>query len=48
MCCTPSYATYLGETIREMGLDPNKDLKLRAGCFGAEPWTCLLYTSRCV
>lgn len=39
LCCTPSYATFLGETIREMGLDPRKDLKLRAGCFGAEPWT---------
>lgn len=39
LCCTPSYATLLGETIREMGLDPNKDLKLKAGCFGAEPWT---------
>ena len=39
LCCTPSYATYLGETIREMGIDPNKDLKLKAGCFGAEPWT---------
>lgn len=39
LCCTPSYATFLGETIREMGLDPKKDLKLRAGCFGAEPWT---------
>ena len=39
LCCTPSYATYLGETIREMGLDPNVDLKLKAGCFGAEPWT---------
>ena len=39
LCCTPSYATYLGETIREMGLDPKKDLKLRTGCFGAEPWT---------
>ena len=39
LCCTPSYATYLGETIREMGLDPKKDLKLRAGCFGAEPWS---------
>ena len=39
LCCTPSYATYLGETIREMGIDPNVDLKLRAGCFGAEPWT---------
>lgn len=39
LCCTPSYAVYLGETIREMGIDPAKDLKLRAGCFGAEPWT---------
>ena len=39
LCCTPSYAVYLGETIREMGLDPAKDLKLKAGCFGAEPWS---------
>ena len=39
LCCTPSYATFLGETIREMGLDPQKDLKLKAGCFGAEPWS---------
>ena len=39
LCCTPSYATYLGETIREMGLNPKKDLHLKAGCFGAEPWT---------
>lgn len=39
LCCTPSYATLLGETIRDMGLDPKKDLKLKAGCFGAEPWT---------
>ncbi len=39
LCCTPSYATYLGETIREMGLVPGKDIKLKAGCFGAEPWT---------
>ena len=39
LCCTPSYASYLGETIREMGIDPKKDLKLKAGCFGAEPWT---------
>ncbi len=37
LCCTPSYATYLGETIREMGLVPGKDIKLKAGCFGAEP-----------
>lgn len=38
LCCTPSYAVYLGESIREMGIDP-AELKLRAGCFGAEPWT---------
>ncbi len=38
LCCTPSYAVYLGESIREMGIDPS-ELKLRAGCFGAEPWT---------
>ena len=39
LCCTPSYATYLGETIKDMGLVPGKDIKLKAGCFGAEPWT---------
>ena len=38
LCCTPSYATYLGETIREKGIDP-QELKLKSGCFGAEPWT---------
>ena len=38
VCCTPSYATLLGETIREMGIDPS-ELKLKSGCFGAEPWT---------
>lgn len=36
--CTPSYAMYIGETVREMGIDP-KSLPLRAGIFGAEPWT---------
>lgn len=39
LCCTPSYATYLGETVRDMGLDPKKDIKLKSGVFGAEPWT---------
>ncbi len=39
LCCTPSYAVFLGETMREMGIDPKRDLKLRAGCFGAEPWS---------
>ena len=38
LCCTPSYALYLGESIREAGI-PVSDLKLKAGCFGAEPWT---------
>ena len=38
LCCTPSYALYLGESIREMGIDRNS-LKLRCGFFGAEPWT---------
>lgn len=38
ICCTPSYALFLAETMREMGIDP-KTLPLRAGIFGAEPWT---------
>ena len=38
LCCTPSYATYLGEAIHDMGIDPS-ELKLKAGLFGAEPWT---------
>lgn len=37
LCCTPSYAMYLGEAIEEMGV--RDQLKLRAGVFGAEPWT---------
>jgi len=38
LCCTPSYALHLAEAIEESGLKP-KDLKLRVGFFGAEPWT---------
>ena len=38
LCCTPSYATYLAETIHEMGIKP-EELKLKSGYFGAEPWT---------
>ena len=38
LCCTPSYAMYIGETLQEMGLTP-ADLSLKAGIFGAEPWT---------
>jgi phenylacetate-CoA ligase len=39
LTCTPSYALYLAETMKEMNIDPKKDLKLKAGVFGAEPWT---------
>jgi len=38
LCCTPSYAIFLGESLREMGYDP-KEFRLKSGCFGAEPWT---------
>lgn len=38
ICCTPSYAAYIGETLKEMGYKP-EDNKLKAGIFGAEPWT---------
>lgn len=37
LCCTPSYAMYLAETIEEMGV--KDQIKLKAGIFGAEPWT---------
>jgi len=38
ICCTPSYACYLGETMKEMGLTPDQ-IPLKAGIFGAEAWT---------
>ncbi len=38
LCCTPSYAAYIGETMQEMGYKP-EDIPLKAGIFGAEPWT---------
>ena len=38
IACTPSYALYLAETVDKMGID-KKDLSLRIGAFGAEPWT---------
>lgn len=37
LCCTPSYAASLGESINEGGHREN--IKLKAGIFGAEPWT---------
>ncbi len=38
LCCTPSYAAYLGESLKEHGIKP-EDNFLKAGIFGAEPWT---------
>ena len=38
LCCTPSYALYIGETCAEMGVDTSK-LPLRIGVFGAEAWS---------
>ncbi len=37
LCCTPSYAAYLAESIQERGV--KDQLKLKAGIFGAEAWT---------
>ena len=37
LCCTPSYAAYLAESIEEQGL--KEQIKLKAGIFGAEAWT---------
>jgi phenylacetate-CoA ligase len=38
ICCTPSYLTFIIERAAEMGIDI-KQLPLRAGILGAEPWT---------
>jgi len=38
LCCTPSYAAYLGESLKEMGYTADT-IPLKAGIFGAEPWT---------
>ncbi len=37
LCCTPSYAAYLAESIHEQGLQDK--IRLKAGIFGAEAWT---------
>ncbi len=37
LCCTPSYALYLGEAVEEAGV--KEKLSLKVGIFGAEPWT---------
>jgi phenylacetate-CoA ligase len=38
LTCTPSYALYLAEVAAEVGVS-FKDLKFKAGLFGAEPWS---------
>ena len=38
LACTPSYALYLGEAVRESGI-PKEEFELKIGIFGAEPWT---------
>lgn len=38
ICCTPSYAAYIAENLKEKGYKP-EDNYLKAGIFGAEPWT---------
>ena len=37
LCCTPSYAAYLAESIHERGIQDQ--IKLKAGIFGAEAWS---------
>ena len=38
ICCTPSYAAFLGESLKEMGVGPD-EIPLKAGIFGAEAWS---------
>lgn len=38
LCCTPSYAAFIAESLKDRGYTPS-DNKLKAGIFGAEPWT---------
>ncbi|WP_029545149.1 phenylacetate--CoA ligase [Selenomonas sp. AB3002] len=38
LCCTPSYAAYLAETMKEMGYSP-EEIPLKIGIFGAEAWS---------
>lgn len=38
IACTPSYALYLAETMKKLGIS-KEDINLKVGAFGAEPWT---------
>ncbi len=42
VACTPSFMVYLAETMAQEGIDPRKDLKLKRGIFGAEPWSDMI------
>ncbi len=44
LCCTPSYAIRLGEALAAAGVRPGEGLALKAGLFGAEPWSNELRT----
>jgi phenylacetate-CoA ligase len=39
IAATPSYLMYMGEVAERMGIDINRDTKLRIGLLGAEPWS---------
>jgi phenylacetate-CoA ligase len=39
IACTPSYLLHIGEVAEKMGINIQKDTKLRTGILGAEPWT---------
>jgi phenylacetate-CoA ligase len=39
LTCTPSYSLVIAEEAADMGVDVKKRMKLRAGIFGAEPWS---------
>lgn len=39
IACTPSYFLYINEVAQKMGVSIRDDTKLKAGLFGAEPWS---------
>ncbi len=38
LCCTPSYALYISDVLKQENI-PISSIHLKAGVFGAEPWT---------
>ncbi len=38
LACTPSYSLFIAEVMEDMGINPHS-VKLKAGVFGAEPWS---------